>query len=230
MDITLENFEGPLDLLLHLIKKENMNIYDISISKITAQYLKFINEMQKLNLNIASEYLVMSAELIEIKASTLLPKQDNDEEDPKEELIKKLLDYAQYKELTSEFKDLKNKRAEIHTKDPENLQCFAKIDDETLDLQILLDAFDNFLKKQKVNAPLSATITKKEYSLKKRIDELKNLLKNKKNVPFEQLFDIITKEYIIVTFLAVLNMAKSGEIKIIQEKNLSQILISEVSL
>ena len=99
--IEIPEFEGPLDLLIHLIKQANINIQDISIEEITKQYLHYINLMESLNLNVASEYLVMAAELIEIKASSLLPKQektdDEFEEDPKEKLIKRLLEYEQYK-------------------------------------------------------------------------------------------------------------------------------------
>ena len=98
-NIELPEFEGPLDLLLHLIKQDNISIFDISIDKITKQYLDYIHKMEELNLNIASEYLVMASDLLQIKSKTLLPKKDNeeDEEDPREELINRLINYQNYK-------------------------------------------------------------------------------------------------------------------------------------
>ena len=111
---TINDFEGPLDLLLHLIKQSNINIFDINIVEITEQYLNFINSQTDLNLNVASEYLTMAAELIEIKSKTLLPRQEKnieeEEIDPKENLINKLLEYNRYKNIIPQFKDLENKR------------------------------------------------------------------------------------------------------------------------
>ena len=108
--ITIDQFEGPLDLLLHLIKESDIDICDISIVEITNQYLNYINAMESMNLDIASEYIVMAAELIEMKSLVLLPKpekiEDDYEEDPRQQLITKLLDYKQYKEMTSVFKNL----------------------------------------------------------------------------------------------------------------------------
>ena len=109
--VTIDNFDGPLDLLLHLIKEEDIDIYDIKIEDITKQYLNYIKRMKELNLEIASEYLVMASELIEMKSKMLLPKkkeqdEDNYEEDPREILIERLLAYKKYKEVTNNFKDL----------------------------------------------------------------------------------------------------------------------------
>ena len=113
-EINIKEFSGPLDLLLHLIKKSNINIYDISIDEITKQYLLYIEKMEEMNLNIASEYLVMAAELIEMKSSYLLPKQETEsdeiEEDPKENLIKRLLEYEQYKNMSDTFKYLVSRK------------------------------------------------------------------------------------------------------------------------
>ena len=111
-EIKLPEFAGPLDLLLHLIKKDDVDIFNIDIDKITKQYLDYIQILENLNLDIASEYLVLAAELMEIKASSLLPKKeetkDEYEEDPKERLINRLIEYEQYKEVTNTFKELEN--------------------------------------------------------------------------------------------------------------------------
>ncbi len=120
-EVKINEFEGPLDLLLYLIKQSNINIWDIKIEIIAKQYFDYINKMEKLNLNVASEYLVMAAELIEIKSSTLLPKkevEEEQEEDPREELINRLLEYESYKQMTSVFKDFESERKLLHTKEP----------------------------------------------------------------------------------------------------------------
>jgi len=228
--VTINEFEGPLDLLLHLIKQSEIDIYDISIEKITKQYLDYIRAMEELNLSIASEYLVMAAELIEMKSRLLLPPvqedtDDNYEEDPREGLIKKLLAYKQYKEITTQFKELEEKRKQIYTKAPLNL----KPDDyqsESVNLSILLDAFDKFLVRKQLDQPLSTKITKIGLTVNERINKIREILIKQKQVKFNDLFDIINKEYIIVTFLAILEMAKNQELIIKQTNNFDNIILS----
>ena len=231
--VTIDKFEGPLDLLLHLVKISDIDIFDISIEEITKQYLKYITEMEKLNLNIASEYLVMAAELIEIKSSILLPKnkienEDEYEEDPREKLINKLLDYQKYKEITETFKDLESSRKEIYTKSPSDLKDFVTTtptisDDVSLD--DLINAFNNFLSRKQLEKPLNTKITKKEYSVSVRNNEIRSILKQKKKVNFEELFDVMTKEYVVVTFLSILDLARKQEIEIAQENNFNKIIL-----
>ena len=122
-NFVINDFEGPLDLLLHLIKTSKMDIYDIKIEEITAQYLDFINRMNELNLDVASEYLVMASELTLIKSKMLLPRQDEEEEeeDPRENLVNRLIEYQRYKDMIDEFKSLERDRKDIFTKDPMNL-------------------------------------------------------------------------------------------------------------
>lgn len=233
---TINDFEGPLDLLLHLIKQSNINIYDINIVEIAEQYLNFINSKENINLNIASEYLIMAAELMEIKSKMLLPKkelEDSEEElDPKETLINKLLEYNKYKNIIPQFQELKNERSNIYTKDPENLNILEKevINNESSDLQVLIDALNKFLSEQKIKQPLNTTIAKKEYSISKRNLEIKNILKIKKTINFIELFDIITKEYVVITFLSILDLAKKKEIIIEQDKNFNTILLKDIEV
>lgn len=233
---TINDFEGPLDLLLHLIKQSNINIYDINIVEIAEQYLNFINSKRNINLNIASEYLIMAAELMEIKSKMLLPKkelEDSEEElDPKETLINKLLEYNKYKNIIPQFQELKNERNNIYTKDPENLNILEKevINNESSDLQVLIDALNKFLSEQKIKQPLNTTIAKKEYSISKRNLEIKNILKIKKTINFIELFDIITKEYVVITFLSILDLAKKKEIIIEQDKNFNTILLKDIEV
>ena len=148
--IKINEFEGPLDLLLHLIKEDNIDIYNISIDKITKDYLDYINKMEELNINVASSYLVMAAELMEIKSKSLLPsvKKDNEEEEEeevsREKLINKLIEYKKYKEVTSSFKDLEKIRKEIYIKAPENIKNYIDekiVNDGDVGVTDLLNAF-----------------------------------------------------------------------------------------
>ena len=232
-EININEFQGPLDLLLHLIKQSNININEISIEKITKQYLDYIKKMEELNLDIASEYLVLAAELIEIKSASLLPKKevvdDDFEEDPKEKLINRLLEYEQYKKMTSEFKELEEYRQEIYTREPNNLLEYKddKEIDYGVDLSDLLNALSKFLEQKEKDLPLNTKITNKEYSVAKRSSEIKSILKKKKKVNFVELFEVFNKEYIVITFLSILAMTRKQEIEIEQEHNFKNIIIKE---
>ena len=147
--IKINEFEGPLDLLLHLIKQSNIDIYDIEISEITKQYLDYINKMEELNINVASSYIVMAAELMEIKSKSLLPKKEveTEEEDEevisKENLINKLIEYKKYKEMAPSFKELESVRQNIYIKSPEKLNNYldeivVKNEDLSASLAVLL--------------------------------------------------------------------------------------------
>ena len=230
--VTIDAFEGPLDLLLHLIKESNINIWDIQIDEITKQYLDYINAMEKMNLNIASEYLTMAAELIEIKSSSLLPKkempEDEYEEDKRENLINRLIEYEQFKNMTSVFKEMENARSEIYTRSPSDLEEYQdeiKYDEKVLDLDVLINAFNNFLNRQELDKPLNTKIASREYSVDKRNVEIKGILKKKKRVEFFELFDKLEKDYIVVTFLSILDLAKKQELEIVQDKNFNNIIL-----
>lgn len=229
-EIKIDAFEGPLDLLLHLIKESKVDIWDIKIVDITDQYLNYIKSMEKLNLNIASEYLVMASELMEMKSKLLLPRteiEEVEEEDPREKLIKKLIDYQKYKEMTKNFKELEQERHEFYTKAPESLKEYTNdgvVVNSDLSLDDLMNAFQKFLERKKKEKPLSTTVTKREITVEERSKSIKNILNNKKKVDFFELFDIITNEYIVVTFLAVLEMAKKQELMIYQENNFDNII------
>ena len=232
-EITINEFQGPLDLLLHLIKQSNISINEISIDEITKQYLDYIKKMEELNLDIASEYLVMAAELIEIKSSSLLPKIETDEdefeEDPKEKLINRLLEYEQYKKMTDTFKELEEYRQEIYTREPDNLLDYKenKDVDYGIDLSDLLSALSKFLEQKELDKPLNTKITNKEYSVSIRSHEIRSILKKKKKVNFTDLFEIFTKEYVVITFLSILAMSRKQEIEIEQENNFKNIIIKE---
>ena len=227
----INDFEGPLDLLLHLIKESNIDIVDIKIEEITKQYLSYIEEMENLNLDIASEYLVMAAELIEMKSKKYLPiqtkEEDEYEEDPKEELINRLLEYQKYKESTEAFRELEKERKEIYTTPINTLSDIEKeVKINELPIEALTEAFNNLLKRKAEEKPLNTKIAKKEYSIMVRNNEIRQILKKRKKVEFEELFEIVTKSYIVITFLSILDLARKQEINIEQDKNFSKIYLS----
>ena len=237
MDLKLDVFEGPLDLLLHLIKENKMDIFDIEIESITRQYLDYIHKMKEQNLDIASAYLVMASELTLIKARMLLPRpkvddEETEEEDPREELVARLLEYQAYKEITKTLKENESKRQEIHTKLPENINNY--IEENTVitgegSIDLLVDAFKKFLVRKSEEKPLSTKVTMKEITVSSRKLEIKSILKKEKKVSFFKLFPVSTKEYIVATFLAILDMARNKELLIKQEELFSDIIVEGVS-
>lgn len=228
------DYEGPLDLLLHMIKQSKMEIENINIYEITSQYIEYIKEMQDLNLDIASEYLVMAAELIEMKSKALLPKKEIEEEEeanPEEELKKRLLEYKKYKESTEKFKELENKRSLFYTKVPERFNEYTdkKINENTdLTIDDLISAFKNILIRKNLEKPINTKITKKELSINERIVKIRNIFKLKKRIKFEELFEELSRPYVIITFLSILQMASDNELLIKQDNNFSDIYLERI--
>ncbi len=231
-NIKINEFEGPLDLLLHLIKKDNINIYEISITKITQDYLDYIHKMEELNIEVASSYLVMAAELMEIKSASLLPQKpkeegEDEEEVSKEALINKLVEYQKYKELAPFFKEKEQKRKEIYIKSPEKIKNY--IEESKLlgtgNIDDLVKAMNAFLKRKDDEKPLTTKVTTKEYSIKERKQSILKTLKEKGRVTFTSLFEEYNKPYIVVTFLSLLDMIKEGTIEVKQKENFSDIIL-----
>ena len=231
--IKINEFEGPLDLLLHLIKESNINIVDIEINEITKQYLDYINKMEELNINIAASYLVMAAELMEIKSKSLLPSSDDEEiEDEevvsKENLINRLLEYEKYKNMISTFKDMEENRQNIYVKAPERISNYVDnliINNTDTSIDNLVEAFKKFIERKDKEKPITTKITNKEYSIKERKKNIRNIIKTKKKVLFTELFEEKNVSYIVVTFLSILEMAKEKEITIKQDDNFKDITI-----
>ena len=233
MEITLkiDDFEGPLDLLLHLIKEQKMDLLNLKLEIIIDEYLDFIEKMEQMNLDIASSYLVMASELLEMKSRLLLPRVENEndeEEDPTEVLVNKLIEYQKYKDLTGDFRILENERHMIFTKLPESLKEYEDggtlINNSDVTLDDLIEAFQKFLERKKNERPINTKVTNKEMSVEERTISIRNILKNKRKVNFLELFDVLNKEYVVVTFLAILEMAKKSEIKITQESKYGDII------
>ncbi len=235
IEFKINDFEGPLDLLLHLIKESKMDIMNIEISSITDQYIAFLNKQEEMNLEISSEYLVLASSLLEIKSRMLLPnekvEEDEEENDPREELVNRLLEYQAYKNITKVLHEKEALRKDIYTKSPENIKNY--IDEEesiTSDITLddLISAFQKFYQRKIDNKPLKTKITVNEISVSSRRHDIKRLLKERKKMSFFELFPVLSKEYVVATFLAVLEMTKEKEITITQDKAFSDIICEVV--
>ncbi len=228
----INEFEGPLDLLLHLVKQSEMDIMDIEIVKLTDQYLEYISNMEKFNLSVASEYLVLAANLTYLKSKALLPSVESEEEldddfiETKEELESRLLEYKRYKEVTNAFKALEEARSDIHTKTPSNIKDY-KGENITLSgdvtLEDLVKAFQKYLERKELNKPVNTKITTREISITERRKSIRSILNSRKKVEFFELFEDFSKPYVVVTFLSILEMAKERELIIKQENNFEKI-------
>ena len=232
LEVKLQAFEGPLDLLLHLIDKNKVNIYDIPIVEITDQYMEYVKAMDKQDLNIVSEFLVMAATLLDIKSKMLLPKEvneDEEEENPRQELVEKLLEYKMYKYMSYELKD-KHQDAGNSICKPPTIPEEVKKYEPPVDLEKLLDGlslnkleqiFKDVIKRQedKIDPIRSkfSKIEKEEVSLEDKIDYILNYAIEHNNFSFRKLLEKQkSKTQIIVTFLAVLELMKMGKINIVQ--------------
>ncbi len=241
MTVKLQVFEGPLDLLLHLLDKNKVNIYDIPIVEITNQYMEYIAEMKRGDLNILSEFLVMAATLIDIKSRMLLPASENEEEeeeDPRNELVQQLLEYKMYKCMAYELKDLQMDANRVMFKEPtipaEVLAYEEPINMEELISDVTLaqlnDLFKSIMKKQvdKIDPIRSkyGRIEKEEVSVEDKMNYLEEYASKNKHFSFRNLLESqSSKVEIIVTFLAILELMKVGKIYISQEKLFDDILI-----
>lgn len=241
-NVKVDAFEGPLDLLLHLINRFEIDIYDIPVAQITEQYMGYIHTMNELQLDLASEYLVMAATLLAIKSKMLLPKHEDETiddleqldgaEDPREELMQRLIEYRKYKEAAQELKQLEEKRGQIYTKSPSNLSHLAsevQLENKELDVTLydMLSAFQKMLKRKQIQKPLKTKITRQEIPIEQRMDEILSELKTfhgKKR--FHDLFPHAEREYVVLTFLAVLELMKHNQIAVEQQDNFDELYVS----
>lgn len=242
ISVKLEVFEGPLDLLLHLLEKNKVNIYDIPIVEITEQYMEYIREMKRQDLNVMSEFLVMAATLLDIKSKMLLPKQEENEEeeavDPRAELVQQLLEYKMYKCISYELKDRQMDAERILFKEPTIPEEVA-VYEEPIDLEQLIgdvtlaklnQIFQSVIAKQedKIDPIRSkfGKIEKEEVSLNDKMLYLEAYAMQHKKFSFRSLLEAqSSKMEVIVTFLAILELMKVGKISIYQEKTFDDIKI-----
>lgn len=235
IEFRINDFEGPLDLLLHLIKESKMDIMNIEIELITKQYMDFLDKQEKMNLEVSSEYLVLASELLEIKSRLLIPNNKNEEdeveEDPREELVNRLLEYQAYKDITKVLQEKELLRRDIYTKTPENINNYIDEDKEIhadVTLDDLVAALQKYYQRKIDNKPLKTKVTVNEISVSSRRHDIKNVLKEKKRVSFFELFPVASKDYIVATFLAILEMAKSKELIIKQNDTFDDIICEAI--
>ena len=240
--VKLEVFEGPLDLLLHLIDKNKIDIYDIPIVVITEQYMEYIRQLETEDMNVMSEFLLMAATLLDIKCRMLLPKEvneDGEEEDPREELVQKLLEYKMYKYMSYELKDRQIDAAKVLYKGP-SIPDEVKNYKEEVDLEGLLSGltlnklhaiFKSVMKKQvdKIDPIRSkfGKIEKEEVNQEEKMLYIEQYAKVHKHFSFRNLLEEqSSKMNLIVTFLSILEFMKMGVLKIEQEAIFDDIMIT----
>lgn len=239
--VRLDAFEGPLDLLLHLINRLEIDIYDIPMAQLTEQYIEHLHAMRVLQLDELSEYLVLAATLIEIKSKMLLPVHEGEdfgedadfdyEDDPRDELVARLIEYRKYKEAASRLKESADERSDHFTKPPGNLAEFGEVvaveTDENLNVFDLIGAFQKLLDRNRLKAPLTASITKMEHSVGEKMDEIMEVLeRNGGSCDFYALFDEGNTSELVVTFMSLLELMMRRDIYVEQSDNFNRLTVS----
>ena len=233
LEVFLEAFEGPLDLLLYLIKRQNLDILDIPVAQITSQYMEYVELMKALNLELAAEYLVMAAMLGEIKSRTLLPRPSHDEEedaeDPRAELIRRLQEYERFKQAAEDIDALPRQERDFQmaaARRPEYVREKAQPD---VDLRELLLAFKEVL--HRADMFESHQVSREKLSTRERMANVLDRLKGRDFVPFVELFEAEEGRLgVVVSFLAVLELVKGSLIELIQNEPFSPIHVKAKTL
>ena len=235
--IKLPYFEGPLDLLLFFVKRDELNIYDIPIAKITKEFLEYIHLMQMLDLEVASEFIVMASTLMQIKAKTLLPKPEvegeEEEEDPRAELARRLAEYKKFKELAFEFSKMEDEAGKFFYRGyfKNDARDYFEEDEEFLkDVSLfdLLTAFKRAL--EGARETVYHEIETQNYKVEDEMENILNRLKFKRKFSFNEIIDsYVEKARIIVAFLALLELARLKKIRISQEEVFGELIIEDAS-
>ena len=229
-NISIEIFEGPLDLLLYLIKKEEVDIHDIPIEKITVQYLEYLNLMKILDLNIAGDFIVMSSTLMLIKSRMLLPSaeqnDEEEEEDPRWDLVQQLVEYKKFKDVADHLEELEKKMDDVFIRESEHAQLGTSTNIDLKDANVfdLLTALSDALENVKEEDLIE--IFAEEYSVSQKINFVKESLRITKKLSVTDLFcGMTSRNEIICTFLAILELMKSNEIMAIQDNSFDSIIV-----
>lgn len=239
ISLKLDVFEGPLDLLLHLIQQLEIDIYDIPIAAVTEQYMNFIHAMKTLELEVAGEYLVMAATLMSIKSQMLLPKpeldfdyEDEEGEDPREALVQQLLEYRKYKYAASVLSEKEQERSLFFTKAPMDLSDYEEeilpLPKNQLNKIDLFLALHDVLQRKKRNQPIETTVATESITIDQKVVEIGNrlnVLPEGKGLFLESLFVQYTKDEMITTFMALLELMKKGLAVATQEETYAPIVI-----
>ncbi|WP_313756473.1 segregation/condensation protein A [Tissierella sp.] len=236
--ITIDAFEGPMDLLLHLIDKAEIDIYDIPINLIAEQFIEYIRQMEELNLDVASDFLVMAATLLEIKSKLLLPNKvspcdtqlEMEEVDPRAELVRRLVEYKRYKNIAEELRIFENIQSKVYYKPKEDLMDFEdkEFQLEELNIDLLLKSLSNIIEKRnKENKVLDISeIQRDEFTLEECIKDIKQKLNIDRILKFSFFLDEnSTKKEIITYFLSILELIRMKYINVMQEEDFSDLII-----
>lgn len=231
--VELSAFEGPLDLLLHLIKEAEIDIYDIPIKEITEEFSHYLDKMQELNLEVTSDFLVMASTLIEIKSKMLLPvekeMEEEEEVDPRKELVERLIEYKKYKEVSESLRQMENIQSKVYYKPKEDIfDAIEEIELESLDISVLVKSLKKILDEKSVEEKniMIDEIEREEITLSECIKNIEDTLKEVKSFYFTSLVKkYSTIEEIITYFLAILELTKIKTIRLKQKEDFSDILI-----
>lgn len=238
--VNLEVFEGPLDLLLHLINRYEIDIYDIPIAKITTQYMDYLHAMQILQLDVAGDYLVMAATLMSIKSQMLVPRNDGwdeeeeftiEEEDPREELMEMLLEYRKFKNAASQLDHKQSERAEFFTKEPTDVSKYQEhipLKKGEIDLLDLIDAFQSLIRRNELKEPEATIIEPEEVTVNDKMKWIESKIRNSPDasITFQHLFEYYSSKEVVVTFLALLELIKENKVDFRQDKTFSDIKLA----
>ena len=237
--VTVDQFTGPLDLLLHLIKEHDMDLLDLDVAAVCDQYLAYIQTMDPSLLEAVSEYLVMAAWLIEMKSKLLLPKPEIDEEDDYEaerkRMIERLIEKNRINGILEAFEASYDKRQTMHSKIPSALEEYLPSGEETIpegmEVYDLIKAMQRVMQRRALLQPLESKIARVEISIDERTEQIRNyFLRHKdKTVDFEDLFDEGDRYFAIVTFLSILVLVKNSELLITQSGNFEKIYLKGTS-
>ena len=233
--IKIDNFEGPLDLLCHLIEKNKMNISDINLSEITDQYIEYINKMEEMNLEVTSEFLIMASTLIYIKSKSLLPKEvDNEEEISEEELIKRIIEYKKYKEISNSLRTMYNQSAVRFYKMPENIELPKQKLNKNYDKQQIVDSYINIIKvnKEKINQNaknIEKIAVTDKYTVSSKVKEMLKILVNRPKFIFNTIFSLkrCEKEEVVTAFSGLLELSRRNEVQTNQDKLFGEISVEK---
>lgn len=233
--IKMDNFEGPLDLLCHLIDKNKMNIFDIQISEITNQYLEYLSYMQKMNLEITSEFIVMASKLVYLKSKELLPKEVNEEEEEEFDLVRLLIEYKKYKEFTNTLRERLNEYGRRTYKLPEKVELPKGKLDKNFEPSLIPELYAAFVRKEiekkNVNAKnINRIAVSEKYTIKSKIKEILHALWKKPKFIFNKLFNIKSKpkEEVVTAFLSLLELSKLKRIQVSQNSLFGDINVEKI--
>ena len=231
--IKIDNFEGPLDLLCHLIDKNKMNIYDINLSKITDQYIEYIKEQEKMNLEIASEFLVMATTLLFLKSKNLLPKQEEEEEEiTEEELIRRIIEYKKFKEISKVLKENYLSYSNRYFKVAEQIELPKQKLENDYDISIIPNIYESLVQRNNEKINQNAKNIEKiaitdNYTVASKVKEMFKVLVKQKRFVFNKLFSIKkhNKNEVVTAFSGLLELSRRSKVETTQEKLFGDITV-----